>query len=309
MPKVSIIMPVYNAEKYIESAIESVIQQTYSDIELILVDDCGNDRSIEIASKIIDKRIKIIRNDTNMGIAQSRNIGLRYATGQYIALMDDDDLCPRDRVWKQKEFLDSNKQIDVVGGRYEIINEGNKRIKLMPEPLNNPKYIKSYMMFYNPMANGSAMFRSDFIYKNQIQYQENCFGMEDYRFWIDCSLKGTVTNLSDVLLSWRTTSFNETSRCVFAETKQRAEKYAEIQKYAIRKNGFCFCEDDLNFLNSMFPENIGASIVATKDLERLYEILSDMKKQAYAMGLWNKQEIAICCKKMFSLRVENSNIW
>lgn len=309
MPKVSVIMPVYNAEKYVEMTIHNILNQTFTDIELILIDDCGNDQSMEIINRIRDKRIKMISNGENKGIAYSRNIGIKHAAGKYIALMDDDDLCPLVRLQKQSDFLDENNCFDVVGGRYEIIDEENKRIKLMQEPLNNSNYIKAYIMFYNPVANGSAMIRNEFIQKNKIEYQDNCFGMEDYRFWVDCSLKGNITSLEEIMLSWRLTAFNETNQNMKFQTNKRALKYAEIQQYALVRNGFMFTDEDMDFFNRMFPENIRTNITDVSELERLYLLLTSLMRQAKELKLLNEQEINVCCKKMFSLRIENSDIW
>ena len=138
-------MPVYNAEKYIKKSLDCILQQTFNDFEVILIDDCGNDRSMGIISEIRDSRVKIIHNDFNMGIALSRNQALDIANGEYIALMDDDDLTPINRFKMQVAFLDNNKDIDVVGGRYEMIDQQDNCLKVFPEPLNNPNYIKAYI--------------------------------------------------------------------------------------------------------------------------------------------------------------------
>ena len=92
MPAISVIMPVYNAEKYIRKSIESILYQTFEDFELVLIDDCGNDKSMEIARQFSDERIRIIENADNIGISSSRNRGIKESHGKYIALMDDDDI-------------------------------------------------------------------------------------------------------------------------------------------------------------------------------------------------------------------------
>lgn len=309
MPKISVIMPVYNAERYIEKTLRCLLNQTFSDFELIIIDDCGTDRSMQYVAQIQDHRIRIINNKKNMGIAFSRNLGLSVATGEYIALMDDDDLSPRDRFEKQSYFLDVNPQIDVVGGRCKIIDAFDRDVKLLQEPLNNPKYIKASLMFYNPIANGSSMMRRAFIDNNFIRYQENCMGIEDYRFWIDCSLHGNITNLPDILLDWRQTDSNETNRCVKINTLARSIKYAELQKYAFQKNGFCFTDEEYCFICRMFPEHIISNSATREELERLYDIFISMIKQSYELELPNRKEIEKCCKKMLSLCQENSEIW
>ena len=103
---ISVIMPVFNAEKYIKKAIESILEQEESDLELILIDDCGQDSSMEIANAIRDDRIRVLKNDKNRGIAFSRNRGLDEARGDYIALMDDDDIAPINRLALEKQYLE-----------------------------------------------------------------------------------------------------------------------------------------------------------------------------------------------------------
>ncbi len=309
MPKISVIMPVYNAESYIKESINCILQQTFKDFELILIDDCGDDGSREIINAIKDTRVRILRNAENKGIAFSRNEGIKAATGEYIALMDDDDLTPLSRLEIENEFLDINKKIDVVGGRYQIIDGKNKSLKIFPEPLNNPEYIRAYLMFYNPMANGTAMIRKKFVEENKIKYQEKCLGMEDYRFWIDCSLKGRITNLPDILLSWRLTDTNETSKTLSYITHEREKKYAILQQYALEENGFRLKEDEISLFSQMFRENIRMSKAEKRDLEKIYYVLKKIISQADDMNLINKDEVCTVCKKMFSLRMENSEVW
>lgn len=309
MPKVSVIIPIYNAELYVEKAINSILDQTYTDFELLLIDDCSTDNTMLVVEKIKDSRIKIIHNKKNMGIANSRNIGLDNATGEYIALMDDDDLTVPDRFAKQVDFLDIHKDIDVVGGRYGVIDKNDKLVRLYAEPLNNSQYIKAYIMLYNPIGNGSAMFRNDFIKRNNISYQNNYFGMEDYRFWIDCSLHGRITNLSDVFLYWRDTKNNETSRTNIFMKEKRAYKFSELRQYAFEKNGYDLSNNELKIINNLFPEDLKSVLAKKEDMKKLYVVFMKIIKQAKEIGVCNDKEVEIMCKKLFSFRLEYSEIW
>ena len=123
IPKVSVIMPIYNAEKYISFAIDSILEQSFEDFELIMIDDCGEDGSIDIAKRYDDPRITILKNDGNQGIAYSRNRGMDSAKGEYIALMDDDDVAPNNRFELEVNYLDKHPEIDVIGGGELWINE------------------------------------------------------------------------------------------------------------------------------------------------------------------------------------------
>lgn len=309
MPKISVIMPLYNAEQFVSKAIESILQQSYKDFELLIVDDCSTDNSLDIVSRIRDSRIKIVRNEKNEGISFSRNRALALASGEYIALMDDDDVTVPFRFDTQVNYLDVHSEIDVVGGRHCIIDENDQIIRTGREPLNNPLYIRADMMLYDSVANGSAMFRTDFIKRNLINYHDDWLGMEDYHFWIQCSVRGRITNLSDILLYWRNTGNNETVRRQKLQSKQRAEKFADLHKYAFELNGYLLQNEEYEVINKMFPEAISSSIVSRSEIKRLYDVFLKIIHQSKELRVENAKEVEIMCRKRFSKRLEFSELW
>lgn len=306
-PRVTVLMPLYNGEKYVKKAIDSILNQTYKNFELLLIDDCSTDGTMEIVNRIVDDRIRIIHNKQNCGIAYSRNVGLDNALGDYIALMDDDDISVQNRLELQVDFLDSNPNIDVVNGKFGIIDRDDNIIGTNDFVLWNPKYVKAYLNFYDAIGNGSTMFRKKFVRVNNIRYENNCLGMEDYKFWIDCSLKGNISGIQEILFYWRNTIENESSKHL--GTEKRKKKYAEIQWYALEKNGFELTKEDKNFLAKMFPENINESKADKKDLEDLFCLFKKMRNQAKLKNKDNVEEITILLKKLFLNKVEGSVIW
>ena len=118
MPKVSVLIPLYKANNFIAETLDSVLNQKFTDFEIIVVDDCGNDGSLEIVESYRqkDRRIKVLNNDANHGIAYTRNRGLDECAGEYIALLDDDDLMIGERLDKQVRFLDEHTDIGAVAG-------------------------------------------------------------------------------------------------------------------------------------------------------------------------------------------------
>ena len=165
--KVSVIMPVYNGERYIREAIKSILNQTYKNFELLIIDDCGQDKSMDIvrAYAKIDDRIRIIYNRSNKGIAYSRNVGLDVCDGEYIAIMDDDDYAFNYRLSKQVEFLDNNPQYDVVGGKAKWIDGEGRVIKPEIDLLKDEKKIKTMFLFFNIFNNSEVMFRKEIVDK------------------------------------------------------------------------------------------------------------------------------------------------
>lgn len=309
MPRVSIIMPLYNAEKYVGKAIDSILNQTFTDFELIMIDDCSIDETMSVVNGIKDDRIKIIKNRNNSGIAYSRNIGLINARGDYIAFMDDDDIAPVDRLETEVKYLDEHLDIDVVGGRYCAIDENDILLLDYGTPLCNPEFIRATLMFYDPIGNGSIMMRSSLIRKNNLSFSDKCYGMEDYKFWIDCSVVGRITNIDKVLLLWRTNHGSETLRMVKNLKTERAEKFAQLQQYALSKNGIVLDEEEAIFFNAMFPEGKFSRPISTEEIVKIYKILNKISRKAKELRLNNANEIKICCKKQFSRRIECSNIW
>ena len=133
--KVSIITPLYNCEKFIGETIQSVLKQTYSNWEMIIVDDCSSDNSIKIVEKINDKRIKLVKLDRNSGAAASRNKGIEIATGRFIAFIDSDDLWKEDKLEKQIKFMTENNY-SFSFSDYELISENSNRTgKIKKAPL------------------------------------------------------------------------------------------------------------------------------------------------------------------------------
>ena len=124
-PTVSVIMPVYNGERYLAEAIASILGQTYADFEFIIVDDGSTDGSAEIICEFVerDSRIQFIRLDRNMGHATARNNGISVASGKYVANMDCDDVCLPDRLRRQVNFLESNPNIDVLGSNLMVVDQ------------------------------------------------------------------------------------------------------------------------------------------------------------------------------------------
>lgn len=307
-PKVSVIMPVYNAEKYIKEAVKSIMNQTEKDLELILIDDCGTDDSMARAQEIRDDRIRIIHNQCNRGISFSRNQGIEHARGKYIALMDDDDVAPVDRLDVECRFLDEHEDIDVVGGGALWINEEGKITSYLREIICNPKRIRAELIFRDVIENGSAMIRTKFVKKNNLRYRDNYLGMEDFKFWTECSVLGNIANISKVLLYWRETYHSETFRVGREEAERRREKFAEIQRETLGLNGFCFNEEELRLFTSYFPENKG-EYISKAGLGEVCELLKKMISQAENSHMKNADELKSVCHKMYALKTENSELW
>lgn len=178
-PLVSIITPLYNSEKYIEETIESLLNQTYKNWEMLIVDDCSKDNGVEIVNEYVlkDKRIKLFRNEKNEGVSFARNKALDLAQGKYIAFLDSDDLWKKEKLEKQISFMEKNN-IDLSYTGYEKINmDGSLRGEIkVPEKLDYKELLKNCLIGFLTAIYLKEKFK---IYKFKKTKAE------DYIFWLE----------------------------------------------------------------------------------------------------------------------------
>jgi glycosyltransferase involved in cell wall biosynthesis len=148
MPRISVVMSVYNGEKYLRQAIESILQQTYTDFEFIIIDDGSTDSSREIIQSYDDKRIRLVINEQNIGLTKSLNKGIRLAKGEFIARMDADDISLPQRFEKQVAYLDSHPEVGVLGTYANIIDHRGKIINNIIFPTEHETILWTMLLFY-----------------------------------------------------------------------------------------------------------------------------------------------------------------
>lgn len=202
MPRVSVLMPVYNMkEEYLRESIESILNQTFTDFEFIILDDCSAEDIQPIIKSYKDDRIKFYKNIENLGIAQTRNKLMDIANGEYLALMDADDISLPLRLEKQVEFLDKNPDVSIVSSAYETFPQ--KQVVVHPESVR-------YMDLLNGcvIANPAAMVRKKDFEKYNLRYKREFVCCQDYEIWARAIKFLKIANLEEVLLKYR---LNESS--------------------------------------------------------------------------------------------------
>lgn len=202
--KVSIVMPCYNSEKYISEAIDSILQQTYANWELIIVDDGSTDGSKNIINKFKqrDERIKVLLNKENKGVSAARNLGIRNCSGQYIAFLDSDDIARAKRLETEVRFLETNKKYGAVGSQVQVIDLESHIIGKSSLPVTWAD-LRKIMFFKNPFICSSMMVRKSIIEKYQISFDEHIKIGEDFLFWIELSRYCNILVLKDYLAAYR----------------------------------------------------------------------------------------------------------
>lgn len=200
MPKISVIMPAYNAERYIREAIDSILCQSFRDFELIVLNDCSRDGTEGILLSYDDPRLVYVKNEENLGVARTLNKGLALAKGQYIARMDADDISLPERFRLQAAYLDEHPAVAVVGADVETFDGQGSTQVLRYHP--DSRQMKIDLLFASPLVHPSVMMRRTAI--TQVGGYDGEFeGLEDYELWCRVADRFELAILPQVLLRYR----------------------------------------------------------------------------------------------------------
>ncbi|MDD5731926.1 MAG: glycosyltransferase family 2 protein [Patescibacteria group bacterium] len=201
-PKISVLMPAYNAEKYIGEAIESILNQTFTNFEFIIIDDCSTDKTWDIIQEYVKKNNKIrsFKNEKNLGIAGSRNKLLGLAGGKYIVWQDADDISMLDRLKHQFEFMEANKDVGICGGWLQFFSD--KKEGSIRKYKQNDKDIRRTIFRYSPVAQPGAILRKEAVEFAGL-YDLNYPPAEDLDMSFRIGKKYKFANLQEVVVKYR----------------------------------------------------------------------------------------------------------
>ncbi|NFF80805.1 glycosyltransferase family 2 protein [Clostridium botulinum] len=202
MPKISVVMPVYNSSKYLREAIESILKQTYSNFEFIIINEFGSeDGSAEIIKEYANKddRIIFIQNEKKLGLGASLNKGFKLAKGEYIARMDSDDIAYPKRFIMQVNAMDGNKSIGVCGTYQYHFGEDTRWIH---KPPISPEQCRANLLFYCDICHSTVMIRRETFIKNNLFYNNNYLA-EDFELWSRAVAVTDFMNIPKVLGKYR----------------------------------------------------------------------------------------------------------
>ena len=205
MCKISVVTSIYNGEKYIGETIESIIHQTFTDWEYIIIDNASTDASAEIIKNYANKdsRIRFYRNEENLGISANLNRGFDLARGQYIARTDADDLSYPKRLEKQFQYMEEHSNVSLVGCNYDIWQDGI--ITSCPRGelvCNTPQEMKFILPFMDIIAASTFFARREFLEQNNILYRPYIYA-EDYGLLLDILKLGSIFSLPEALVAYR----------------------------------------------------------------------------------------------------------
>jgi glycosyltransferase involved in cell wall biosynthesis len=197
-PKITVLMPVYNCELYVREAVESILNQTYTDFELLIIDDASTDTTASIVRTYNDSRIQLIEKPVNTGYTNSLNQGLKIAKGKYIARMDGDDSCKPDRFSKQVAYLNAHPETVLCATAFKVIG----REIYFGSPQNHDA-IKLALLDGNCICHSSVMMRKETLDIHSVIYDKTKEPAEDYAMWIRLLFLGKLHILPEILVEYR----------------------------------------------------------------------------------------------------------
>ncbi len=225
-PYISVLMPVYNGEKYLKHAIDSILNQTFPNFEFIIINDGSTDKTEDIILSYNDIRIRYFKNKLNLKIVRTLNKGIKLAKGEYIARMDADDMCLPNRFKIQVQFMEQNKDVDVCGTWMSIINHN----RIWEFPLSHEE-IKAFLLFGAALSHPSTLIRHSLF--DTFQYSNEYDKAEDYHLWCQVVESKKIQNIPIALYQYR---FHQEMTNIVARSKQ-IEGANKVRKHMIMRTG------------------------------------------------------------------------
>lgn len=199
-PRVTVLMPVYNGESYLREAMDSILNQTFTDFEFLIINDGSTDSSVAIIESYDDARIRLVHNNGNLGLIATLNRGMELAEGEYIARMDCDDISLPLRLAKQVAFMDRHLDVGVCGTWYMSFGSGTDHVCRLPSDVNG---IRIIFLFNSMIAHPTACIRRSIVVSNSLSYDKNYPHAEDYEFWTQVLENSDLANIPEILLYYR----------------------------------------------------------------------------------------------------------
>ena len=264
LPRVSIIMTVFNGERFLHEAIESCLVQTYANLELIIIDDGSTDSSLAIINSFIDSRIILLKNESNKGQSFSRNMGIKESLGEYIAIMDADDVAYPERIQRQLNYLESNDAEICFTWADLIDSDGNKTG--VKKTTVNQNLLRAKLLFECPLIHPTAFWRKSVFVAGNLWYDEHYTYAQDYELWSRAIRLVRFVVLGESLLKFR---FRNEASISFA----KVDKQEEYRKLVSDREINFLCSEKVDYVNSIK----GVRIIYNR-LKVMYKVDEEVKQ-------------------------------
>jgi glycosyltransferase involved in cell wall biosynthesis len=308
-PKISVILPVFNAQTYLQESIESILSQTFTNFELIIINDGSTDQSLDIIQSYSDERIKLI-NQANAGLPISLNRAIAIAKGQYLARQDADDISLPSRLAEQAAYLDEHPACALLGSWANILMDNSPTDRALQHPhLNGDIALK--LLFFNCFVHSSVMIRKSALEKSGLYPEErDKFPPEDYDLWLRISKSFEVANIPKALLQYRELP-NSISRTKLQIMQERAEL---MSLNAIKDIlGPSFTDADIaDLIKGMTSQTLPTNQIKRRLHVQMLDALAEHKKKMFTQSSQSVAEIELSlidCQAILARSYQKSKIY
>ncbi|MGP6146562.1 glycosyltransferase family 2 protein [Jeotgalibaca sp. A122] len=269
--KITVLMPVYNAEAYLRESIESILGQTFTDFDLLAIDDGSTDASAEIIQSFEDERVIYLNNEQNMGIVKTLNRGLDLIKSDYIVRMDSDDICLPSRFEQQVAFMDANPEVAVAGTSIKIFNDSGKTTDKIVE--TDSKRIRTQLLFEASIMHPTVILRNAVIQKEQYRYDARHKSTEDLGMWQKISMKYELANLPSIQLEYRDNAFGIT-RTSEKDMNSFDEAHIVVYRDLFKQLSLSFSDEEVRAYRGFLSRHFSFS---DNEMESLANILKRIR--------------------------------
>lgn len=306
-PLVSVLIPCYNVEKYVIESVNSIILQTYTNLEIILINDCSTDTTLSKLEELskIDSRIKLYSNNSNLKLIKTLNKGIELCSGEFIARMDADDISLPTRIEKQVDFLLKNKDYDVVSTMFYAFRDGSNRKDFYRNPTNYED-LQAYLLFKSGICHPASMIRKTLFTNIGLKFESEYLHVEDYALWSKAIYCSKIANIDEALLLYRV----HPSQVSMLNEESQIENKKEVFKIHIQKLNLCTSDEYLNIYASVaesVPKEISFEYL-DKCEKFMIELIAKNKKdkfcsETYLERMLSLHWIRLCANSQLGLKV------
>jgi glycosyltransferase involved in cell wall biosynthesis len=273
---ISVVLAVYNGEKYLREAIDSILSQTFTDYEFVIINDGSTDTTSKIILSYSDPRIVYLENETNKGLIYSLNRGISFGKGKYIARMDADDIAFPQRFQIQFDYMEAHPEIGICGSNIEAFFNTKRKSMIIRFPKTD-ELIRVFTFFQSPFSHPSVMMRREVLAKNKLSYPAQYLHAEDAALWIELLKYTKAYNIPQSLLRYR---IHEESVTANTTTNKGFINSVLLQNQYIKEKNMELSFDD-TLLFSRFVNRSEAYCLNPEDQRAIDRILEDFFSQLF----------------------------
>ena len=298
LPEISVLITVFNGERYLKMAIDSILNQTFQDFELVIVNDGSVDSTEAIIFSYNDSRIKYYKNSENMGIVPSANKGIDLCVGKFVARLDADDIALPERLEKQWNYLNARPELAMIGGAMELIGSENQHIKIIRAD-SPPNLVKAKLFFENIFVHSTIFIRRSIL--AEFRYNADyTFYAEDYFLWSQVAFQYPVANLPEIFVKYRTHPQSVSIRT--KNTEKQRDTIMKIHAYHLNKLDIYPSADELNLHYKLLYNPVGILIFDRNERKSMTAWIEKMLKQNEILQVYDNEYFSSQLKSRWSFR-------